>query len=102
MRYLPIWLDVKDKDCLMVGGGEVAARKAEMLLKSGALLTVVAPKLGVNLQNLVDAGQVQHLERVFEQADLQGKRLVVAATDIESVNQQVHTAAQAQNVLINV
>ena len=102
MRYLPIWLDVKNKDCLMVGGGEVAARKAEMLLKSGAELTVVAPKLGVNLQRLVDEGLVQYLGRAFEEADLQGKRLVVAATDIASVNQQVHTAAQAQNVLINV
>ena len=102
MRYLPIWLDVKDKDCLMVGGGEVAARKAEMILKSGARLTVVAPKLGVNLQRLVDAGAVQHLARVFQVDDLQGKRLVVAATDIEAVNQVVHSAAQAQNVLINV
>ena len=102
MRYLPIWLDVKDKDCLMVGGGEVAARKAEMIIKSGARLIVVAPKLGVNLQRLVDAGEVQHLPRVFHEDDLQGKRLVVAATDIEAVNQVVHAAAQAQNVLINV
>lgn len=102
MRYLPIWLDVKDKPCLMVGGGEVAARKSEMLLKSGAQLTVVAPKLGVNLQRAVNAGEVQHISSLFNADMLQGMRLVVAATDIEAVNQEIYAAAKAQGVLINV
>lgn len=102
MRYLPIWLDVHDKPCLMVGGGEVAARKAEMLLKSGAKLVVVAPRLGINMQRAVEAGEVEHWAREFNADDLKDMRLVVAATEIESVNQDVYEAAKAQGVLVNV
>ncbi len=102
MRYLPIWLDVNDKPCLLVGGGEVAARKAELLLKARAQLTVVAPALGANLQRALAAGQVQHLAACFNADMLAGMRLVVAATNHGEVNQQVCAAARAAGVLCNV
>lgn len=102
MRYLPIWLDVKNKPCLMVGGGEVASRKSEMLIKAGARLTVISPKLGVNMQTAVDAGTVQHIHRTFEPDDVLGMRLVVAATEIKNVNQHVYACANAHNILVNV
>ncbi|MGM0563142.1 MAG: siroheme synthase CysG [Pseudomonadota bacterium] len=102
MRYLPIWFDVKDYPCLMVGGGEVASRKSEMLLKAGARLTVVAPALCRNLQAAVDNGQVSHIARRFEAGDVAGQRLVVAATDDEGVNREVWRAAREAGVLVNV
>lgn len=102
MRYLPIWLDVKNKPCLIVGGGEVASRKSEMLIKAGARLTVVSPKLGVNMQTAVDAGTVKHIHRTFEPDDVLGMRLVIAATEIADVNQHIYACAQAHSILVNV
>ncbi|EDY85738.1 siroheme synthase [gamma proteobacterium HTCC5015] len=102
MRYLPIWLDVKDYPCLMVGGGEVASRKSEMLLKAGASLTVVAPTLCKNLQASLERGDIEHRAKHFEADDVQGCRLVVAATDDECANRRVYEAAKSAGVMVNV
>ena len=102
MRYFPIWLDIQDKPCLLVGGGEVAARKASALLKAGAALTVVAPALSANMQDFVNGRRIRHIRRQFEPRDVCDRVLVVAATDIDEVNASVHRAARAHGVLCNV
>jgi uroporphyrin-III C-methyltransferase/precorrin-2 dehydrogenase/sirohydrochlorin ferrochelatase len=102
MEFLPAFLDVKDKQCLLVGGGEVALRKARLLLRAGARLMVVAEKIDDELQQLLDSGK--HATRIgrFKLDDLQGAVLAIAATDSEEVNQEVSRYARSHNIPVNV
>ncbi len=108
MDFLPVFLNIKDKPCLVVGGGEVAARKARLLMKAGAQVTVLAPTLGSTMTQLVAQGKIVH--RVQElNADALGSFellndhfLVIAATSDAAVNQQLYVAAQARGIPINV
>lgn len=102
MEYLPIFIDLKQRDCLVVGGGDIAARKAGLLLKAQAKVTIVAPQVSTTTRQLVDKGQVQWIEADFDEGQLGSQRLVIAATDDEAVNEAVHRAAEAKNILTNV
>jgi uroporphyrin-III C-methyltransferase/precorrin-2 dehydrogenase/sirohydrochlorin ferrochelatase len=102
MQYLPIFLNVRAQNCLIVGGGEVAYRKAVLLDKSGARLRVVAPDITGVLETLVITGAGELHRRPFVEADLDGVFLVVAATDDEEVNAAVSTAAKARGLPVNV
>jgi uroporphyrin-III C-methyltransferase/precorrin-2 dehydrogenase/sirohydrochlorin ferrochelatase len=102
MDYLPVFLNLKGEPCLVVGGGEVAARKAGMLLKAGAKVSVVAPDLGAELAAEAQAGRVLWLQKPFVDGDLDGFRLAVAATDDQKVNSRVSAAAQARHLPVNV
>ncbi len=102
MQYLPIFLNVRAQNCLIVGGGEVAYRKAVLLDKSGARLRVVAPDIDDLLETLVIAGAGELHRRPFAEADLDGVFLVVAATDDEDVNAAVSIAAKARGLPVNV
>ncbi|KAA3627150.1 MAG: uroporphyrinogen-III C-methyltransferase [Proteobacteria bacterium] len=102
MRYLPIFLHIRDRHCLVVGGGEVAARKANLLLEAGARVTVVSPVLGATLSRMAASGTIEHLPARFEPAHLADRRLVIAATDDEAVNRQVAELAAARNLPVNV
>ncbi|MDA0225694.1 MAG: siroheme synthase, partial [Proteobacteria bacterium] len=81
MDYLPIFLDLRDQPCLVVGGGEVAARKTAMLLRAGARVSVRAPTLASAFDAWLGAGRVTHLGGVFQDGDLGEQALVIAATD---------------------
>ncbi|MTI62319.1 siroheme synthase CysG [Methylophaga sp.] len=102
MDFLPIFLDLKQQSCLVVGGGDIAARKAGLLLKAQAIVTIVAPALSATTQKLVDNHQVNWLEAKFDAAQLGQERLVIAATNDETVNAAVYQAAKARNILVNV
>lgn len=102
MEYLPIFVDLKQQDCLVVGGGDIAARKAGLLLKAQAKVTVVAPALSATTKTLVDNGELTWIEARFDPSHVQQQRLILAATDDEAVNVSVHDAAQAKNILVNV
>lgn len=102
MRYLPINLDVRGKRVVVVGGGEVAARKCLLLRTSGARLTVVSPELAPVLQELAGAGAFHHLARAYESGDLSGAFLAYAATDRPAVNRAVAEEAHAAGVLVEV
>ncbi len=102
MDYLPLFADLKGRPCLLVGGGEVAARKAALLERAGARLTVVAPDLCPALAARVAEGAIEHRPRPFREADLEGTILVVAATDDADVNAEVSRAARARGVWVNV
>jgi uroporphyrin-III C-methyltransferase/precorrin-2 dehydrogenase/sirohydrochlorin ferrochelatase len=102
MDFLPIFLDLKQQPCLVVGGGEIAARKAGLLVKAQAAVTIVAPALSASTQKLVDNQQVHWLEAKFDASQLSQERLVIAATDDASVNEAVYEAAKARNILVNV
>ncbi len=102
MDYLPIFIDLKNKPCVVVGGGEVAARKVALLRQARAAVTVVAPELSGNLSALLAAGEIRHEPREFVPSDLDDCHLVIAATDVQAVNRQVSEEAKARRILVNV
>jgi uroporphyrin-III C-methyltransferase/precorrin-2 dehydrogenase/sirohydrochlorin ferrochelatase len=102
MDLLPIFLDIKDKTCLIVGGGDVAARKTALLLKTGALVRVVSPRLCANLSALLEKGHIEHRKRAYRPDDLRGCHLVIAATDDREVNRQISEQSGAKQIPVNV
>jgi uroporphyrin-III C-methyltransferase / precorrin-2 dehydrogenase / sirohydrochlorin ferrochelatase len=99
MNYLPIFADVRNKLCLVVGGGEVAKRKAGVLLEAGAKVRVVAPQID---PALASQKNVEAIVARFDAKHLDGVTLVIAATDDREVNKQVSKLAQARNIPVNV
>ncbi|WP_425858438.1 siroheme synthase CysG [Aeromonas sp. INTO2] len=102
MDYLPIFCRLDNKPVLLVGGGEVAERKARLLLDAGAQLTVVAPELDPELAELATNGTIEWLAGEFAPAQLTGKWLVVAATDRREVNALVYQSANQARIFANV
>lgn len=102
MDYLPIFCRLDNKPVLLVGGGEVAERKARLLLDAGARLTVVSPALDPELAALAASGTIDWLAAEFEPALLTGKWLVVAATDRREVNALVYQSANQAGIFANV
>jgi uroporphyrin-III C-methyltransferase/precorrin-2 dehydrogenase/sirohydrochlorin ferrochelatase len=102
MDFFPIFFDIKNKPCLVVGGGEVATRKAGMLMQSGGLITIVAPELTNTLKELADAGKITHVAEKFRPEHLGAAVLVIAATDDRAANEQVSVAAKKLRIPVNV
>ncbi|OAJ70258.1 uroporphyrinogen-III C-methyltransferase [Methylobacillus sp. MM3] len=102
MDYLPIFMNLRGRASVVIGGGEVALRKIGMLLKADANVTVVSPELCPELSDWHAQGKVIHVAARFEPPQLDGAQLVIAATDDEEVNRQVSIAAQARNIPVNV
>ncbi len=98
MDFLPIFMNLRGEPCLVVGGGEVAARKCALLLRAGAKVTVCAPELAPAF----DTGRIEHRAARFREADLDGQALVIAATDDQAVNRAVAAAARARRIPVNV
>ncbi|UCH54276.1 MAG: uroporphyrinogen-III C-methyltransferase [Pseudomonadota bacterium] len=102
MDFLPVFLNVRGKRCVVIGGGEVAARKVSLLLEAGAAVEVVAPEVIGGLGQLARANKLRVIKSAFQPEHVQGATLIYAATDDEAVNRQVSEAAHAQNVPVNV
>ena len=102
MRYFPAFIDLKKRRCLVVGAGEVAARKAGQLLRAEADVRVIAPALGPDVAELLRQGKLRHEARPFAPEDVAGCALVIAATDDAQVNKQVSDSAGAHNIPVNV
>lgn len=102
MELLPIFLDIRDRKCVLIGGGEVAQRKASLLLRAGASLQVVATQVSEPLRQLCAEHEASILQKHFEESDLIDAVLVVAATDDAAVNEQVSIAAGRLQIPVNV
>jgi len=102
MDALPVFLKLRDTPCLVVGGGRVAERKIDLLLRAGARVTVVAPQLETTLQTYFAAGTLTWIPTCFDPAQLENARIVIAATDDRAVNQAVSQTAQAKQIPVNV
>ena len=98
MDYLPLFFQLRSQAVAVVGGGRVAVRKVDLLRRSGARVTVIAPSLREELQKLASSGEIQHIAASFapEQLDQPGLEamLVIAATDNHEVNEAVSAAAR--------
>ncbi|MCU0759012.1 MAG: siroheme synthase CysG [Steroidobacteraceae bacterium] len=102
MDYFPLFLDLRSRPVLLVGGGAVASRKLALLLEAGAHVTVVAPALGEALSSPPLAGRFAWREARFEPAMVGGQRLVVAATGDRAVNAEVAAACERAGLPVNV
>jgi precorrin-2 dehydrogenase / sirohydrochlorin ferrochelatase len=102
MRYLPIFLDVSGRECVVVGGGEVAVRRVESLLEAGARVTVVSPQLSSAMEAIVARGLVVHMHRRYESGDISGSAVVYAATDDPKLHRELCAEARALGIPINV
>ncbi|MBK3493711.1 siroheme synthase [Viridibacillus sp. YIM B01967] len=87
--YYPIMLQIKDKLCVVIGGGQVANRKVNSLLAAGALVTVISPTLHEKLQEKWRKQLLTWVEKSFEAADIQDAFCIIAATDQPSINAKV-------------
>ena len=102
MQYLPIFLKLSGQSCLVVGGGEVAARKVNALLRAKGTVTVLSPELVTELTVWHREGGIAHIRKRFEPADLAGFHLVISATDRREVNEMVAAAAREKGIPVNV
>ncbi len=100
MRYYPVFLNPEGKRCIIIGGGEVAERKVLTLLDAGAAVTVISPELTERLAGLKRAGQIEHIERRYQEGDLTGAFIVIASTSDMDVNRKV--SGDAGNIPVNV
>lgn len=98
----PVTLDVTDKKCTIIGGGQVAARKVSTLLQARARVSLVSPELCPQLQQLESEGHLDWLPRSFREEDLPGSWLVIAATDDRAVNSRIAHYCQEHHILVNV
>jgi uroporphyrin-III C-methyltransferase / precorrin-2 dehydrogenase / sirohydrochlorin ferrochelatase len=102
MQALPIFFNISNRLCVVIGGGDVAMRKVTMLLKADAAITLYSPEICHELQDLADAKKIKYIKANFEKDQLQGACLVIAATDDEATNIAVSEVAKAQNIPVNV
>lgn len=101
-RYYPLFLDITDRVCLVVGGGSVGARKANELMEAGGRVRVVSPSATLELQALADRGRIELLTVPYESRHLDGCRLVCIATNNREVNARITVEAQARGLMVNV
>jgi siroheme synthase-like protein len=100
--YYPIFLHIRDRRCVVVGGGQVALRKVKTLLDHGATVDVISSELCPELIELAENGQICIFRRHYQPGDLRGAFITIAATDNSEVNQAVVKEAQKEGILINV
>lgn len=105
MDYLPIFTNIRDKHCLIIGGGAVAARKADLFIKSGAIVTVVAPSLKDEMRFHLAHGKIVWQMGVFSAEMMQNlplPRLVISATDDQDVNEAAYYYFKEKDIPVNV
>ena len=102
MNFLPIFYQISGKPCLVIGGGAIAARKAELLLKAGGKLLVIAPEIDDRIRDMATDQTLEFEQRGFAVDDLKGMVCVIAATDDMALNREISAQAQAQCIPVNV
>ncbi len=102
MRYYPVYLDIQNRKCLVVGGGSVGTRKVMTLMDCGASVTVVSPDFTTQLFQLADTRAIKLKKRPYRSSDIDGMFLVIGATNNEELNRQISEDAQRLNKLCNI
>jgi len=101
MRYLPIHIDTKDAILRVIGGGEAAEAKLRTLIKTEARLEVVSDLISAEISRWAEDGHLIWIQKAFDISDLDGARLVYAATEDDALNAEIAAAAQEHGVLAN-
>jgi len=101
-HYYPLFLDITGKECLIIGGGTVAERKAAMLLKFDASVRVISPKATKKLIRLADTGRIDLILRKYRSGDHKNAAIIFACTDDRETNRLVRENAATQRIPVNV
>jgi precorrin-2 dehydrogenase/sirohydrochlorin ferrochelatase len=99
VKHYPVFLNIKDKEVVVIGGGKVAERKVRTLCKAGAKVKIVSPKITAYLKKLKKTGRLKHIDRSYRKGDLKNAFIVIACTPSEEINKKI--ARDAPN-LVNV
>lgn len=101
MQYYPVYLNLEDRRCVVIGGNRHAKEKVGDLLNAGADVTVIAPELNAELEALAEAGRITALRRGYQAGDLEGAFLVISAAMNSAINARVWEEAAERDILIN-
>lgn len=101
-NYYPLLLDLTKIRCLVVGGGEVALRKAASLKEAGADITVISPEIISPLIKQGEKGEIKLIKRAYQKGDLKGFPLVYVAIDDQAMSAEIGAEARAEGVLVNI
>ena len=100
--YYPVFIDVKNRCCVVIGGGNIGEEKVVKLLDCHADVVVISPEVNEGVQSLADGGEIVWHKREYEAGDLKGAFIAIAATDDNAVNRAIAKEANEHNVLLNV
>jgi siroheme synthase-like protein len=100
--WYPIFIDIEDHRVVIIGGGNVCARKAEAMMNYGAQVTVVSPDFTEEIEQWARRGQLQIRRKRYDESDLDGAAIVIASTDDESVNTQIAADCRRRHIPVNV
>jgi precorrin-2 dehydrogenase/sirohydrochlorin ferrochelatase len=101
-KYYPVNLDITNRRCVIIGGGEVAERKAERLIECGAQVTIVSRVLTPLLEERKKACKIVHVDKDYEEKALHGAFMVIGATDRNKINAQISQDALSRGILVNI
>jgi len=101
-KYYPINLNLKDKKCVVTGGGRVALRKVKTLVTAGAKVTLVSPEIVTGLKKLRQNKKIIIKKKRLQMKDLKGAFLIISATDDSKLNKSVSSYCRKNNILVNV
>ena len=102
MNTFPLFFKLEDRKVLIVGGGDVALRKADLLSRAGACITVLAPSISHEIRALLNDTKHQLIHENYNKTYMTDSRVIIAATDNETLNHQIHADATALNIPVNV
>lgn len=101
-KYYPVNLDIANRRCIIIGGGDVAERKAERLIECGAQVTIISRLLTPLLEKRKKSGKIKHIDKDYEETVLHGAFLVIGATDRNEINAQISQDALSLGILVNI
>ena len=101
-RYYPAFIDVRGRNCVVIGGGPLGEEKVIKLLECDAKVIVIAPEVTPVVEELASAGKVEWLIREYQSGDLARAFIAIASLDDDEANRQIYAEAEERNVLLNV
>ena len=102
MDHLPIFINIRKKPCVVIGGGDIALRKINILLKAQAKVDCLSPSFSRDIKNLSKDGHITLINKSFDQTDIKDYSIIIAATDDSSVNSSISAIAQVKKIPVNV
>jgi precorrin-2 dehydrogenase/sirohydrochlorin ferrochelatase len=100
--YYPVYLDIEERDVLIIGGGNVCARKAETMMKYGAHVTIVSPAFTDEIEAWATQGVLELRRKPYEETDLNGASIVIASTDDPCINARIARDCRRRKIPVNV
>ncbi len=102
MKFYPVSLDISDKKCVVIGGGEVAERKIMRLLECGARVVLVGKSIIPGLRAMSEEGVIEHVPCDYSEEHIEGAFLVIGATDRDDVNERIYRDSNSRGILVNI